>query len=392
MYRLIFCAVVTACLTTSCGSTKQTGTSMHFKTESMAMQKGGLADLASKVRPGFLVGAHINHTMQKDWKKLPEAQKILKTEFNSVSTGIYQKSIQKRGRNDWFFNQVDRNIDFAQKNQMVVYAHPLFGSNGYIPDWMLNEELSDDELLQIVEDRIKTILTRYKGKIHIVDVYNEGLDRKTGAWRSESHNFMNRLGMRKTKHGTWPIVLEKMFIWSRKYGGDDIKLIYNDNFNTQSGLGQSDGSIALFKGLKAAGIPIDGIGIQAHMGINKKGEFRLTSSGKGPLYDEGLFRSNLQEMGEAGAEVYISETDIHLYTEANPEILQKQADGYRSMFKACIEQPACKMFKTWGFHDSFGWVVNKDNPEPKAHFFDVKNAPKPAYFAIRQLLLEMLEK
>ena len=355
--------------------------------------KLGLSELAVKVRPGFLLGTHVSYSIQRDWDDLPKARKILAGEFNALSVGIYQKQIQRTSQNDWYFDRIDRTIAFAESNNLQVYAHPLFGSNGYIPDWFLKGKMTDEQLLRVVEDRIKTLLTRYRGKIHIIDVYNEGLNRMTGEWRPEDQNFLNRLGMRNTKHGTWPIILEKSFIWCRKYGGDDIKLIYNDNFNAHFGMGQSEGSITLFKGLRAAGIPIDGIGVQTHTGINAKGEHRLGESARGPIFDAGLFARNLRAMGDAGAEVYITECDIHLHIEADETIGQKQAEAYRAMLKACIEEPACKMFKTWGFLDSHGWKPNRDSPlEPRALLFDFDNNPKPAYHAMRRLLLEMLER
>jgi len=57
----------------------------------------------------------------------------------------------------------------AEHNHLAVYAHPMFGSNNYLPDWLRNSGYSDDELMEITKERIRIILTRYKGRIDIVD-------------------------------------------------------------------------------------------------------------------------------------------------------------------------------------------------------------------------------
>jgi endo-1,4-beta-xylanase len=73
-------------------------------------------------------------------------------------------------------------------------------------------------------------------------------------------------------------------------------------------------------------------------------------------------------------------------------ILEKQADAYRAMLKVCIEEPACKMFKCWGFLDDYGWKPERESSlKPKALIFDSEMNPKPAYQAMRQLLMEKLK-
>ena len=79
----------------------------------------------------------------------------------------------------------------AEHNHLAVYAHPMFGSNNYLPDWLRNGGYSDDELMEITEERIRTILTRYKGRIDIVDVYNEGLSRSAREWREKDNLFIS---------------------------------------------------------------------------------------------------------------------------------------------------------------------------------------------------------
>ncbi|WP_322608935.1 endo-1,4-beta-xylanase [Pontiella agarivorans] len=62
--------------------------------------------------------------------------------------------------------------------------------------------------------------------------------------------------------------------WSKQYGNENLKLIYNDNHNTLAGMSHPKESIQLFKTLKHEGIPTDGIGIQCHTKITIDGQHR----------------------------------------------------------------------------------------------------------------------
>lgn len=207
------------------------------------------------------------------------------------------------------------------------------------------------------------------------------------------------MGYHENEIGRWPVFLEKILIWCREYGGDDLKLIYNDNNNTLLDMPQSEECIQLYKALKKEGIPIDGIGIQCHTKIMKDGTHRLSASSnaKGPVFDAKLFSANLKAMGEAGIDVYISECDVHLYGEIDSEKLALQAAAYRAILKACIEAPACKSFKTWGFTDASCWKpMTKGNKslkyEPCPLVFDHELNPKLAYIAMQSLLIELIEE
>ncbi len=351
----------------------------------------GLKDLAQAYRPGFLMGAHMNAEQTAG-----EAADVVLRNYNLVSVGIYQRKTQRNSRDDWDFSQVDPIIAFAENNNLKVYAHPMFGSNNYLPDWLREGEYSNSELLEIIEERIKTILTRYHGKIDILDVYNEGFHRDKTGWREEDNLFL-KLGYHENDIGKWPVVLEKILIWCRKYGGEDLKLVYNDNANTHFGSPQSNDCLRLFKALKKAGIPIDGIGIQLHTKILDDNIHYLKAhpSAKKDPFDGALFARNLREFGKVGAEVYISECDVHLYGTVDQHKLELQADAYRNMLEICIKEPACVAFKTWGFTDASCWKpLKKNNPgfdyEPCPLVFDHDLNPKPAYYAMMGMLAELV--
>ncbi len=395
LYSYFTILIFTLFLTTGCAQTKSVSTSTTTPSD---LSKLSLKELVKIYRPDFLIGTHINNaTSQMKGNSAVEkkGRLVITSEYNLVSMGIYQKSTQKESSKDWNFDGPDLITEFAKNNDIKVYAHPMFGSDGYIPDWLLKKKYSNEELLEIIEYRIKTILKRYKGKIDILDVYNEGLDRDTGKWREHQNMFL-QLGYHENEFGKWPVALEKMLIWSRKYGGKDLKLIYNDNNNTIVGRAQSQACINMYKALKKEGIPIDGIGIQAHTKITKENKHALSGSetSVGALFNAKSFSQNLQNMGESGMEIYITESDVHMYGKITKEKLNRQAQGFAEMLKACLLEPACKSYKTWGFTDAHFWqVMRKEYGENFKSYplpFDEDANAKPAYFAMKQVVIDLI--
>jgi len=366
----------------------------HLLAQKVDYENMGMAELAQIIRPGFLFGTHTQPWMFDGSAKNQKFEQLIKKEYNLISVGIYQKITQPQTANVWKLGSIDLNIDSAAKNNLNVYAHPMFGSDGYIPDWLLNGNFNNDEKLAIIENRIKTILTRYKGKINILDVYNEGLDRAVQEWRPDENIFLS-LGFHQNEYGKWPVFLEKILIWCRQYGGDDLMLIYNDNHNTLAGMPQTLECASMFKALKHAGIPIDGLGIQCHTKITTDGKHMLSAAENaiGPLFDAELFAQSIHDLGATGAIVLISECDVHIYGDITPDKLQKQADAYRTILSVCINEPACVSFKTWGFTDASCWNPNKkDHKRSDPLAYDDQLAPKPAYSAMKNLLVEMARK
>ena len=65
----------------------------------------------------------------------------------------------------------------------------------------------------------------------------------------------------------------------------------------------------------------------------------------------------------------------------------KQAEIYRFVAAACLQQPGCTAFQTWGFTDKYTWVPGFTKGVKGAPLlFDQSYAPKPAYDALLQVL------
>jgi endo-1,4-beta-xylanase len=67
--------------------------------------------------------------------------------------------------------------------------------------------------------------------------------------------------------------------------------------------------------------------------------------------------------------------------------LIKQAEIYRFVAMACLQQPRCTAFQTWGFTDKYTWVPGFTKGAKGAPLlFDQVYATKPSYTALLNVL------
>lgn len=98
--------------------------------------------------------------------------------------------------------------------------------------------------------------------------------------------------------------------------------------------------VNLVKSLKAAGSPIDGIGVQAHLIV---GQVPST------------FQSNLQQFTALGVEVAITELDIRMTLPATAALLAQQKKDYQTVIGACKAVAGCVGVTIWDYTDKV-WV------------------------------------
>ncbi len=105
-----------------------------------------------------------------------------------------------------------------------------------------------------------------------------------------------------------------------------------------------DALLDLARGLIARGTPIDGVGLQAQLFVNR------------PPSRENL-REKLEAIASLGLVAEITEVGISigLYDEeADP--IAAQAAGFADVFGACLDVPACTGVTTWDVYDAETWL------------------------------------
>ena len=151
----------------------------------------------------------------------------------------------------------------------------------------------------------------------------------------------------------------------------DALLFYND-FSIEEPGPKADGAFALVKSLVEEGVPIDGVGFQAHgvPGFPSSDDLAI----------------QMERYVDLGLEVAVTELDVRVTVPPSARSLSVQADTYTATLDACLRTPACRSFTVWGFTDMQSWVPKSFPGQGAATLFDEQLQPKPAYVALEARL------
>lgn len=298
----------------------------------------------------------------------PQHADLLAREFDTLTHEHEAKPCQiQRQRGQFDFSNVDEIVSFAEEHEMSVHGHALVW-HSCTQEWVENGDFSREVAIGYLRDYIYTVVGRYKGRIPVWDVVNEGID--------------DNAGIRDTP---WRRLIGDDYIelaFQFAHEADPDALLFYNDYNIESTNAKSDAVYAMAQDFIERGIPIHGIGMQGHFTV---GGIRASS-----------IRNNIQRFGELGLEVQFTEIDIRFDGEPTDTILERQADDYATLLGICLEVEACTTFIVWGVTDRYTWLRSRglgffDNPDVAPLLFDDMYAPKPAYFALIDLLTEQAE-
>jgi endo-1,4-beta-xylanase len=242
---------------------------------------------------------------------------------------------------------------------MKVRGHVLVW-HSQAPAWFRTGTFTRAEAQQVMDDHITAVVGRYRGRIVAWDVVNEGFD--DAAQFRTAQPVWERLGRE---------YVARAFRTARA-ADPQAQLFYND-YNIEGPSRKADSTFALVRDLRAAGAPIDGIGMQAHFVV-----------GGVPSKDQML--QNFARFAALGLKIHITELDVRVPTPASAADLERQAQHYRDVVDVCVQTPACEMIVTWGVSDLDSWVPGTFPGFGDALLFDRAFQAKPAYTAVRNFL------
>jgi GH35 family endo-1,4-beta-xylanase len=282
---------------------------------------------------------------------------VLGAQFNAVTPENATKwgPLQPNHRKAWDFAQADAIVDFAVAHGQSIKGHAFVWHNQLPP--FITEDLSGEELLALLDQHIKTTLSRYGDRVDGWDVVNEAVADDGSGLRDTI--FSRKLG---------PDFIEHAFHKVRAKDRN-AKLYYND-YSIEGINAKSNAVYELVKSLVERDTPIDGVGFQGH--------FEALSA---PSLDEMV--ANVQRFTGLGLRVNISELDVRVAAVpgsfARKLAVQKQV--YQRVAAACLQTPGCEGVTSWGFTDKHSWIdsfFGADDPLP----FDEQYQKKPAYFGL----------
>ncbi|MFF3451918.1 endo-1,4-beta-xylanase [Streptomyces sp. NPDC002667] len=274
-------------------------------------------------------------------------------QFSSLTPGNAMKwgTVEPtRGSFNWA--EADQIVAFAQAHNQQVRGHTLVW-HSQNPSWLTNGTWTTAELSGLLQDHITTEVTRYKGKLAAWDVVNEPFN-EDGTYRSTL--WYNGLGSD---------YIAKALTWA--HAADPSAKLYINDYNVEGVNAKSTALYDLVKSLKARGVPIDGVGLQAHLIV-----------GQVP----GTLQQNIQRFADLGVDVAVTELDVRMQLPSDSAKLAQQAADYKAVFDACVAVTRCYGVTVWGFTDSDSWIPDVFSGYGAATPYDENYAPKPAYDAI----------
>jgi len=331
----------------------------------------------------FKVGVAINKNQIKQ-KKSKEVE-LIKNQFSSLTAENVMKweEIHPK-KNKYNFKISDLIVTMAQENDQDLIGHTLVWHN-QIPEWVTRNSdgslVEKNKLFDNITQHISSVAGRYSGKIKGWDVVNEAI-LDDGSFRK--NDFYNIAG---------EDYIFKSFEIAQKVD-PSAELYYNDYSMYKPE--KCDAAIVVADKIKDKGIRIDGIGLQAHWGLDY------------PSIEE--IERSIIKIYEAGYKVHFTELDIDVLPnlweiegadlsdnfksndELNPyrkhlpdSISNLLANRYSEIFALFVKHSnKIERVTFWGLSDGHSWK-NDWPAKGRTNYpllFDKENEPKEAYHDI----------
>jgi endo-1,4-beta-xylanase len=343
---------------------------------SPSSSSSALPSLKNVFKSDFAIGTALNTEQIEE--KDAKATALILQQFNAATPeNIMKAEIIHPQRNQYNFEPADRLIEFGAKNQIRINGHTLIW-HSQLPRFA-REIQNPDSFRLFFTDHINTVAGRYKGKIFSWDVVNEALN--------EDGSMRNSIFLTKLGDG---FVTEAFRLAALASPGTE--LYYNDYNNEQPA--KRAGCIKLIKAIQAAGVRIDGVGIQGHWHV-----------GKVPLKD---IEQSILDYAALGLQVMFTELDLEVlprnfqgaevsrlaqnspgmnpYPNGLPDSVQQAlANDYEALFNLFLKhRDKISRVTFWGVHDGQswlnGWPVRGRTNYPL--LFDRNLEPKPAFYKV----------
>ena len=309
----------------------------------------------------------------------PAALEVVKQHFNSVVAENCMKSSRIQPKEGEFnFSIADKFVEFGKQNDMHIHGHTLIW-HSQAPEWFFLDKqgntVSREVLIRRMRDHIFTVAGRYKGRIHSWDVVNEAI-LDDGSFRNSK--FYEIIG---------EDFIKLAFLYAHE-ADPTAKLFYNDY--SMSNPHKREGVVKMVRKLKDEGVPVTGIGMQGHIGMNHPDlkEFENSIEAFGDLGEVMITELDLSVLpspwGDAGAEIsknFEYEDEMNPFPNDLPrEVEQEFSQRYQEFMKLFLKhQNTISRVAFWGVNDGNSW---KNNWPIKGRtdyplLFDRQNNPKP---------------
>jgi endo-1,4-beta-xylanase len=330
----------------------------------------------------FLIGTALNnaHILERD----SIANRLIKQQFSAATPeNIMKAAIIHPAWDRYNFELADKLVEYGKKNNIKINAHTLIW-HSQVPSF-IGRIKSADSIKTFFENHITTVASRYDGKVESWDVVNEALN-EDGTLRNSV--YLKNLG---------PDYIVEAFRLAQKAAPNTL-LIYND-YNIEAPQKRT-GALEIVKKIQAAGVKINGVGIQGHWHL-----------GSVPYQN---IEESIEAFAKLGVKVAFTELDISVlpnplrgnvadisaraddnanrgnpYVNGLPDSVQLAlAKDYEQLFKLFLKhKDKISRVTFWGVEDGGSWL-NDFPVRGRTNYpllFDRKFQAKPAFYSVYQL-------
>ncbi|BBD99728.1 1,4-beta-xylanase [Sphingobium amiense] len=270
------------------------------------------------------------------------------------------------------FPRAEKMVAWASRARMRVHGHTLVWHKGD-PKWVapLLAKSSDERL---ITDHVTYVMSRFRGRIGSWDVVNEAIQPTDG----RSDGLRNSIWLQAFGEH----YIDLAFQAARKADPAATLLLTDYGLETDHPVSQArrKAMLELLERLLKRGVPIDGVGFQAH--------FRRY----GYPFNAKIFRPFLDRIRDLGLKFSVNEFDV---ADWNGPLDQEQrdldvADLTARFADLVLSYPQLQWFMCFGLSDRYTWL-NAERPTlwlPKSRCLPLDDtlAQKPMYTALADAL------
>ena len=274
--------------------------------------------------------------------------------------------------------------EWAEQNDLYVIHHGILSPNYYFPKWWSKTNYSSEELEQILKKYVQAVVS--VPHVDTWNMFNELFLGDGSYFRDGNDEWDNKwmgIGMEPDASGLTghaqvnkqhPRFIRIALEHAARFTRGKLELREGTTFQNPRKL---DALYQLVLHIKNSGTPLHAIGIQGHLDYDG-------------TYDFDAFQSQVKSFQDAGVEFYVTELDVGLPKNENPEtadwekIKPLQEQVYYEFIKAA-RQAGVTLISVWGMTDApeGGWRGGE-----RALLFSKDYSKKPTYESVLKALIE----
>lgn len=290
-------------------------------------------------------------------------QSLIIQEFNLISTENAMKwGPLSTGKGEYQFGDADLIVGFTKKNNLKLHGHVLVWYH-QLPEWLTSGIFSKQEYYSLLENHIRTVVGRYRGRVVGWDVVNEAIEDDNGV--IDVNRFWYKV--------LGPEHIELAFQIARETD-PAAELFYND-WGVEDLGEKSECMYSLLGDLLEKKVPITSVGLQMHTGLGIAPNARDVVK-------------NINRLTSLGLRVHITEMDVRLeYGKGTAqEKLEEQAKIFEELIGAIVNETKVASITFWGLDDGHSWIPYRLGKDDHGLLFDAHYQKKLSYYAVERAL------